>query len=224
MKKPNFKYDDLRKILIIFGLLNVIMYFVIYVIRHFDMIWTAIHFESSLNNITTLLHDKSPINFVILVLLTSVTAAIPFLSNAIFQLFNGIIYGPFIGFLMNLCGNILGNFLFIKLLNRIDITDRDLIFKDHLHILKDSKNKNIAFILGYMIPIMPTILVNYGIVDMKVPWRKWLVYVSIGVMPTSLIYALGGGAIMDGNFKLTILLLVLIILVYLGVSFFKRKR
>ncbi|MGT2626415.1 hypothetical protein [Streptococcus vicugnae] len=60
------------------------------------------------------------------------TAAIPFMSNAIFAVFNGLIYGPVIGFLMNLTANVLGNFVFVKILEMIDLKENDTKLKNIL--------------------------------------------------------------------------------------------
>lgn len=80
--------------------------------------------QAEMKAILSQLRSKTILNFVILILLTAVTAAIPFMSNAIFAIFNGV-YGPGIGFLMNVFSNILGNFVFIKILKMIDITDSE---------------------------------------------------------------------------------------------------
>ena len=125
MKKFKYGYDDLRKILITIGVIAVVSYFVIYVIGHWDIIVTFLQSRSQaeMKAILSQLRSKTILNFVILILLTAVTAAIPFMSNAIFAIFNGVVYGPGIGFLMNVFSNIGGNIVFLKILKMIDITD-----------------------------------------------------------------------------------------------------
>ncbi len=225
MKKRKYGYDELRKVLIILGVMAVVGYFVAYVMRHWDIIvtfWES-RSQAELTAIMSQLRSKTVLNFIILILLTAATAAIPFMSNAIFAVFNGVVYGPGIGFLMNVVSNVFGNFVFIKILEMIDITDSKKKLQSRFGSIDLLEKTDFGIVLGYMIPIMPTILVNYYVTETKLPWRKWLLYVTIGVAPSSLVYALGGDAVVAGNFKRIAVLLVIIILVYLIVTYVKRK-
>lgn len=180
--------------------------------------------QAEINRVISQLRHKTILNFVVLVILTAVTAAIPFMSNAVFAIFNGVVYGPYIGFGMNLLGNVLGNFIFIKLLNVVDITDSENKLKKRFSGIQALKNKNYGIILGYMIPVVPTILINYHVAEEKLPWRKWLPYVTIGVAPSSLIYALGGDAVIAGNVRRLIVLGVIIALGYVLVTVIRRRN
>lgn len=225
MKKRKYGYDELRKVLIILGVMAVVGYFLAYVMRHWDIIvtfWES-RSQAELTAIMSQLRSKTVLNFIILILLTAATAAIPFMSNAIFAVFNGLVYGPGIGFLMNVVSNVFGNFVFIKILEMIDITDSKNKLQSRFGSIDLLEKTDFGIVLGYMIPIMPTILVNYYVTETKLPWRKWLLYVTIGVAPSSLVYALGGDAVVAGNFKRIAVLLVIIILVYLIVTYVKRK-
>ena len=78
--------------------------------------------------------------------------------------------------------------------------------------------------LGYMIPVIPTLLINYHVAKIKLPWRRWVLYVTIGVLPSSLLYALGGDAVVAGNLRLIIVLLVIFIAISLLGTYIKRKK
>ena len=68
-----------------------------------------------------------------------------------------------------------------------------------------------------MIPVIPSVLVNYSCVNMQIPRRNFLVMVSLGVLPVSLIYAFGGDAIFNGGFKrLIIYAIIIIVLIMLS--------
>ena len=123
MKKVQYGYDELRRFLVLFGVVLVLGYFILYVIGHWELLvrfWES-NSQAEINRVISQLRHKTILNFVVLVILTAVTAAIPFMSNAVFAIFNGVVYGPYIGFGMNLLGNVLGNFIFIKLLNLVYI-------------------------------------------------------------------------------------------------------
>lgn len=226
MKKVKYGYDELRRFLVLFGVVLVLGYFILYVIGHWELLarfWES-NSQAEINRVISQLRHKTILNFVVLVILTAVTAAIPFMSNAVFAIFNGVVYGPYIGFGMNLLGNVLGNFIFIKLLNVVDITDSENKLKKRFSGIQALENKNYGIILGYMIPVVPTILINYHVAEEKLPWRKWLPYVTIGVAPSSLIYALGGDAVIAGNVRRLIVLGVIIALGYVLVTVIRRRN
>lgn len=226
MKKVKYGYDELRRFLVLFGVVLVLGYFILYVIGYWELLvrfWES-NSQAEINRVISQLRHKTILNFVVLVILTAVTAAIPFMSNAVFAIFNGVVYGPYIGFGMNLLGNVLGNFIFIKLLNVVDITDSENKLKKRFSGIQALENKNYGIILGYMIPVVPTILINYHVAEEKLPWRKWLPYVTIGVAPSSLIYALGGDAVIAGNVRRLIVLGVIIALGYVLVTVIRRRN
>ena len=229
MKKHEYKYGQLRKLLVILGLLSICGYFMIYVIRHWQLIaafWQSSS-KTTLTQFLMQLRTKNLMNITILLFLTALTAAIPFMSNAIFAIFNGLIYGPAIGFLMNLSANILGNFIFVRILKMIDLKDNDIKLKNICRIqnvIDAVENQELGIMLGYMIPVIPTLLINYHVAKIKLPWRRWFLYVTIGVAPSSLLYALGGDAVVAGNLRLIIVLLVIFIAISLIGTYFKRKK
>ena len=230
MKKHEYKYGQLRKLLVILGLLSICGYFMIYVIKHWQLIaafWQSSS-KTTLTQFLMQLRTKNLMNITILLFLTALTAAIPFMSNAIFAIFNGLIYGPAIGFLMNLSANILGNFIFVRILKMIDLKDNDIKLKKYFagfkNVIDAVENQELGIMLGYMIPVIPTLLINYHVAKIKLPWRRWFLYVTIGVAPSSLLYALGGDAVVAGNLRLIIVLLVIFIAISLIGTYFKRKK
>ncbi len=230
MKKHKYRYSQLCKFLVIFSLLSVACYFIIYVVRHWQLITTFWQSSSktALTEFFMRLRTKNLLNISVLLFFTALTAAIPFMSNAIFAVFNGLIYGPVIGFLMNLTANVLGNFVFVKILEMIDLKENDTKLKKHFASLKNVidavENQELGIMIGYMIPVIPTILINYHVAKIKLPWRRWFFYVTVGVAPSSLLYALGGDAVVAGNIKRIIVLFVVFVSITLLGSYFKRKK
>ena len=230
MKKHEYKYGQLRKLLVILGLFSICGYFMIYVIRHWQLIvsfWQSSS-KTALTQFLMQLRTKNLLNITILLFLTALTAVIPFMSNAIFAIFNGLIYGLAIGFLMNLSANVLGNFLFVRVMEMIDLKDNDSKLKKHFAGLKNVinavENQELGIMLGYMIPVIPTLLINYHVAKIKLSWRRWVLYVTIGVLPSSLLYALGDDAVVAGNLRLIIVLLVIFIAISLLGTYIKRKK
>ncbi len=72
--------------------------------------------------------------------------------------------------------------------------------------------------MGYMIPVIPSALVNYAVVQMKVSRQRFLAMVIIGMLPTSYLYAFGGDAIIKGDLKRIIAALLIIVV---GIAIYK---
>ncbi|MGT2894015.1 VTT domain-containing protein [Streptococcus downei] len=224
-KKINLKSRSLRYLLASLGLLIGLIYLGFFAYRFWDNLSDFFNVEKQVVSFGRQFSTANLFNFCVLILLTALGSAVPFLSNAVLAVFNGVVFGPWLGFVMNLLANSLGNFLSLKLLSKITITEREKSFSDKLDFLKKINNPYLAISLGYMVPVFPTLLVNYLVMEMNLPLKKWLPCVLIGVFPTSCLYAFGGDAIIKGNIKRILVLLVLTLLVYLVVKWMlKRKK
>lgn len=145
-----------------------------------------------------------------LVIIIAMMNAIPGLSNSVICIFAGVCYGPVVGLCINWLGNIVGNCLVAGLITHIHFSDK---FKHNksLQRLTDAKHPLIALTMGYMIPIIPSALVNYAVVQMHTSRKRFLTMVAIGMFPTSYLYAFGGDAIIKGDLKRIIGALIIII-------------
>ncbi|MEY8662295.1 VTT domain-containing protein [Ligilactobacillus faecis] len=173
--------------------------------------------------------DRSPKDALLLILLTALTSAVPALSSSVICIFNGVCFGPFLGLLLNITGNTLGNSLVAGFFRKFS-DERE---PDHKHKrpnrlferLAHFKNKMLALILGYMIPIIPSSLVNYFGAKSKISSKKQLLCIIIGVIPTSFLYAYGGEAIFNGNVvRLGVSILCVVVLGAAGIEFYRKHR
>lgn len=145
-----------------------------------------------------------------LVIIIAMMNAIPGLSNSVICIFAGICYGPIVGLMINWFGNITGNCLVAGLISHIHLTDKFKNSKSLKH-LTNAKHPLIALTLGYMIPIIPSALVNYAVVQLGVTRKRFLAMVALGMLPTSFPYAFGGDAIIKGDLKRITIALVIIL-------------
>lgn len=132
--------------------------------------------------------------------LIAVLNAIPGMSNSVFCILAGLCYGPWIGLAINWAGNILGNCIVESLIKRVDFSHR---FKKNkfLNWLMNQKHPSLGMTLGFMVPVIPSVLVDYTAARLGTPANKFLSMVIVGMFPTSFIYAFGGDAIFNGDFK-----------------------
>lgn len=153
-------------------------------------------------------------DMLLLLILIAIFNAIPGMSNSVVCIFAGLCYGPAVGFLINWCGNILGNCAVKNLIAKIDLSKRAKKSK-LLGYLLNQKHPLIGLTIGYMIPIIPSVLVNFACTRLKVSRKQFLPMVAIGMAPTSFIYAFGGDAIFKGDSKRIIAAVIAIVIVLL---------
>lgn len=160
-----------------------------------------------------LIRQHGLVNSALLLALVALLNAIPGMSNSVVCIFVGLCYGPALGFVVNWLGNILGNCLVINLLYRMDLSKR-MKSQKMLDMLMNQKHPLIGLTIGFMVPFIPSILVNYAISQMQINRRRYLTMVMIGMAPTSFLYAFGGDAIFKGDFKRFIPIVIALLLIF----------
>lgn len=131
-----------------------------------------------------------------LFILNAICVAIPGLSNGIFCVLNGILYGPVFGFIVNWISDILGQIILMQFLHKLyDIKhmSNSKIYK----LLTTQKYPMVALTIGYLIPFIPSATVSYvNILINKNDFKKQLIPIVIGVSPFAYLYAYGGDSIL----------------------------
>lgn len=160
-------------------------------------------------------------NSLLLLVLIAVLNSIPGLSNSLICILSGLCYGPLFGFLINWAGNVIGNCIVMSLIRNIKISKK---FKRHklLNYLMEQKHPLFSLTIGFMIPVIPSALVNYAGAQLNVNRKQYLGMVLVGMAPTSFLYAFGGDAIFKGNLK-RIISVVICIALLLGLYLIIRK-
>lgn len=181
-------------------------------------------FNLNTHNKTKLLHMIRSHGFTdmfLLIALIGIFNAIPGMSNSVVCVFAGLCYGPLIGFLINWSGNILGNCAVMSIIRQIDLSKR--VKKNKLlRYLLHQKHPLVALTIGFMIPVIPSVLVNYAGAQLNVDRKHYLAMVVTGMAPTSFLYAFGGDAIFKGNIK-RLIGVAIAILILLGFYFLIKK-
>lgn len=163
---------------------------------------------------------------IILIALTSVMCAVPSLPTSVVGVLIGLCYGPLIGSVMNLIGNSLGNLLSIYLIHRLNFLDKTNASNRWVRAISQMNHPRIGVMLGYVIPVIPSIVVNYTVNSLNLKARQLLLVVVIGVSPSSILYAFGGDALFKGNHKTAIILVasVALFVLLIGIIYKDRKR
>ncbi len=165
-----------------------------------------------------LLRHHGPVSAVILILLTAAMTAVPGVSSSIVCVFNGVAYGPIVGFLMNVIGMALGNSGVIMTLAKLPAQN-----KKHPRInLRATGYPGITAMLGYMIPVIPSALVSYAVVKARLRGPKTTAAVIGGSLPTAFLYAFGGDALLRGSYRRLLIVGGGLLLLIAGVLLFRR--
>lgn len=162
-------------------------------------------------------------DMLLLVVLVAVLNSIPGLSNSVICIFAGICFGPWLGLLINWTGNICGNLLVYSLLSKLTLPAK-LTHNKLLTELNNSPHKKLRIIISFMVPIIPSVVVNYACAQNKLTFQQFLPLVVAGMFPTSFLYAFGGDAIFKGSIKRIVVVVVLIVAVVCCYKLIVRKR
>lgn len=104
----------------------------------------------------------------ILGLMIMVMCAVPGMSNAVICVVAGICYGPVIGFLLNWSGDVVGNVLSSYLLNKLHLKAHSA----RIQQLISNNHPKVMMTLGYMIPFIPSVGLNYAAAVRHVPKKR----------------------------------------------------
>lgn len=151
-------------------------------------------------------------DMLLLLALIATFNAIPGMSNSFVCIFAGLCYGPAIGFIINWLGNIIGNCGVMAVIRKIDLSKRTKKSK-LLNSLMNQRHPLIGLTIGFMVPVIPSVLVNYAGARLNINRWRYLAMVTVGMAPTSFIYAFGGDALFKGDNKRLIGAVVAIVIV-----------
>lgn len=171
-----------------------------------------------------MVRSHGPKDMFILGLMIMVMCAVPGMSNAVICVVAGICYGPVIGFLLNWSGNVIGNELSSFMLNKLHLKAHSA----RIQQLIDNNHPKLMMTIGYMIPFIPSVGLNYAAAVRHVNKKDHLLIIMIGMVPTALLYALGGDAILKVDWKrLAIIIIIIVALIginYLLIREFRKRH
>lgn len=142
----------------------------------------------------------------ILITLISLMSAVPGVPTSIISVIVGLSYGPFLGTLINVVGNTCGNILSITLMEHVKLFDQSKKSNRWVKAIREMKHPKIGVMIGYMIPFIPSSLINFAATTLNLKIRESLFAILIGTIPSSLLYACGGEALFHGYSKRAFLL------------------
>ena len=160
-----------------------------------------------------------------LILLISVMCAVPGISTSVIGVLVGLSYGPLLGTLINVSGNAFGNMLSIFLMQHLKLFDHSKKSNRWVTAIRNMKHPKIGVMVGYMVPVIPSSVINFSAITLNLQIRDIILSIVIGVIPSSILYACGGEALFHGYSKTALLLVAsVLILTLLVVIIYKDRR
>lgn len=148
--------------------------------------------------------------FIGMVIVQVILALIP---GEPFEIAAGYAFGAFWGTVLSMLAAAIGSTLVFLLVRRFGRPLAEVFFSkeklDSLSFLKRVKNKEILYLIIYMIPGTPKDLLSYfaGLTNVKIP--VWLIICSLGRFPSIITSTIGGDAIGTKNYMLAVVVFVI---------------
>lgn len=159
----------------------------------------------------------------LLFVLTAVLCAIPGLPTSIIGVLTGVVFGPLAGAILNITANVFGNMLSISFLKRFSFKKGQELSEKLKNQMLKQKHPDVMLSFCYMIPVIPSFVVNYVIGVLKFNRVKQIQIISLGIIPTSILYAFGGNSLFKGDMKTIIILVSLVFVIGTIISLFKKE-
>jgi len=159
-----------------------------------------------------LLRHQGKHNAFILIAIIAIGSAIPGMPIAAFAILSGVCFGRWPGFLINVVGTVLGNILAIYILSKFPHKIHPSRFRPLTDKLKNMHHPRLGLSIGYAVPMLPTLLVNYASLEMHMSIKNKITCIFLGSLPVSFLYAFGGDELLFGNTKNVVIAVVLVLL------------
>ena len=215
----------LRAILIIIGVLCILLIGYRLFLEYKPDIQLFLNPKASRKELMTSIRSHGISVAIILLLMTGVMCAVPGIPTSVIGVVVGLSYGPIIGTLINVLGNASGNILSILLMKHLKLLDQSKKSNQWVKAIREMKHPKIGAMVGYMIPLIPSSVINFAVITLNLKTREILLSIFLGVIPSSLLYACGGEALFHGYSKTAIFLVISVLLLsFLVVIIYKDRR
>lgn len=214
------KYKSLLGLIIFGGLLIVLT---IYLIPKIKLLQIEENKEAFLAYVKSL----GLWGYIILISLNCLQVVVAILPGELFEVFSGIVYGPWLGLLCVELGIALAVVIIILIIRAFNFKSNKL--KEKLEgkkiyqIIKDSKRLEVIIFFLTIIPCLPKDIIVYAVAFSDLKLCRFLVINAIARIPSIIASTYFGASLLDGNYKLAIIIFGVQALVGLIGLIFNKK-
>jgi len=202
-----------QKILFVtFGSIGLIFLLFLIWSNYSDIINTLSTYDRQ--NLVNLLRHQGKHNALLFMAVIAIGSAIPGVPIAAVAILSGVCFGNWLGFSINVIGTVCGNILAIYILGSFPHKIHQSKFRPLADKLKSMRHPRIGLSIGYAVPMLPTLLVNYASLELNMSFKNKLSCIFLGSLPVSFLYAFGGNQLLFGNTRNVIIAACLVILLF----------
>lgn len=213
-----------KVIFITLGILGIILFSTMIWYQYSDIIQSFFNYTFDRETLIDLLRHQGRHNAILFIAIIAIGSAIPGVPIAAVAILSGVCFGRWLGFGVNVIGAVIGNMLAINILGSFPHKVRPSRFRPLADKLKNMRHPRLGLSIGYAVPMLPTLLVNYAAIEMKLSWRNKLICIFLGSLPVSFLYAFGGDELIFGNIKVTIIAILIVVLMIALYDFIRRDQ
>ncbi|CAJ1201267.1 hypothetical protein CPEBRM1_ABPJDJAI_02252 [Companilactobacillus paralimentarius] len=213
-----------KVIFITLGILGIILFSTMIWYQYSDIIQSFFNYTFDRETLIDLLRHQGRHNAILFIAIIAIGSAIPGVPIAAVAILSGVCFGRWLVFGVNVIGAVIGNMLAINILGSFPHKVRPSRFRPLADKLKNMHHPRLGLSIGYAVPMLPTLLVNYAAIEMKLSWRNKLICIFLGSLPVSFLYAFGGDELIFGNIKVTIIAILIVVLMIALYDFIRRDQ
>lgn len=196
------------------GILGLIGLFYAIWINYREVIETFVAYAFDRQTLINLLRHQGKHNAILFMAVIAIGSAIPGMPIAAVAVLSGVCFGRWLGFGINIAGIVVGNLLALFILGNFPHKARPSKFRPLADHLKNMHHPRVGLSIGYAVPMLPTLLVNYAALEMHLSLKNKALCIFLGSLPVSFLYAFGGNELLFGNTKAVIISAILVILLF----------
>ncbi len=205
----------IKYILIVIILAYLMQNILTYLIQNITLIKHVFNSFFNEKNIENIVKKYKIIGPVILSVIITITIIVPGPPTAIFLILSATLYGTLIGFFINIISVFIGNVLSVFLFKELETLNKN---KKNIKFIKEfynnNKNNYLSVAIGYLIPIIPTSLINIYISKLEYKSEEKLKLIFISMLPFIVVYTYSGYFLRNGNIPILLVIIVIIYLIY----------
>jgi len=196
------------------GIIGLIIFLELIWINYRPVVETFFAYAFDRQTLIDLLRHQGKHNAVLFMVVIALGSAIPGMPIAAVAVLSGICFGRWTGFAINVGGIVMGNLLAIYILSNFPHKAKPSRFRPLADKLINMHHPRLGLSIGYAVPMLPTLLVNYASLEMKLSIQNKALCIFLGSLPVSFLYAFGGDELLFGNTKAVIITVILILLLF----------
>lgn len=167
------------------------------------------------------------LGYLILISFNAIQVIIAVLPGEIFEVISGLMYGPWIGFIIVEIGIMVASIIVISIMRMLKLENskikRKLENKRLFKLMKDNKRLEVIIFFITIIPCLPKDLLVYIVPFTSIKLRRFLIINAIARIPSIISSTFFGSSLLSGNYIIAISIFTIQALIGIVGLIFNKK-